>query len=137
LKENLPAHHYPQRARNLGLRQMPKEAEKAQEPRLGAGRTGALTATAMNRVDPWRMIQRRAAELGTRARIGCHTCRATGITAYHAQVETSPAELAHLCDGLSLRRFRAFALSGGFGEAIGAVAGHSPLGRAPFFSLVL
>ena len=29
-----------------------------------------------------RMIQRRAAELGTRVRIGCHTFRATGITAY-------------------------------------------------------
>jgi integrase len=28
------------------------------------------------------MIQRRAAERGTRARIGCHTFRATGITAY-------------------------------------------------------
>jgi hypothetical protein len=52
-------------------------------------------------------------------------------------VETSPAELAHLCDGLSLRSFRGFALSGGFGEAIGAVASHSPLGRSPFFSLVL
>ena len=38
------------------------------------GRKGTLTATAMNRVDAWRMIQRRAAELGTRARIGCHTC---------------------------------------------------------------
>jgi integrase len=50
--------------------------------RSAAGRTGALTATAMNRVDAWRMIQRRAAELGTRARIGCHTFRATGITAY-------------------------------------------------------
>ncbi len=36
----------------------------------------------MNRVDAWRMIQRRAAELGTRVRIGCHTSRATGITAY-------------------------------------------------------
>jgi hypothetical protein len=35
----------------------------------------------MNRVDAWRMIQRRAAELGTRARIGCHTFCATGITA--------------------------------------------------------
>jgi integrase len=34
----------------------------------------------MNRVDAWRMIQRRAAELGVR--IGCHTFRATGITAY-------------------------------------------------------
>jgi hypothetical protein len=34
------------------------------------------------------------------------------------------------------RRFRGFALSGGFGEAIGAVARHGPLGRAPFLSLV-
>ena len=33
-----------------------------------AGRTGTLTVTAMNRVDAWRMIQRRAAELGTRSR---------------------------------------------------------------------
>ena len=50
--------------------------------RSAAGRTGALTDKPMNRVDAWRMIQRRAAVLGTRARIGCHTFRATGITAY-------------------------------------------------------
>jgi len=50
--------------------------------RSAVGRTGTLTATPMNRVDAWRMIQRRAAELGTRVRIGCHTFRATGITAY-------------------------------------------------------
>ena len=36
----------------------------------------------MNRVDAWRMVQRRAAGLGARVRIGCHTFRATGITAY-------------------------------------------------------
>jgi hypothetical protein len=36
----------------------------------------------MHRVDAWRMVQRRAADLGTRVRIGCHTFRATGITAY-------------------------------------------------------
>jgi len=36
----------------------------------------------MNRVDAWRMIQRRAGGLGMRVRIGCHTFRATGITAY-------------------------------------------------------
>jgi hypothetical protein len=29
MKENLPAHHYPQRARNLGPRQLPPD--KAQE----------------------------------------------------------------------------------------------------------
>jgi len=32
--------------------------------------------------DAWRMIQRRAADLGVRVRMGCHTFRATGITAY-------------------------------------------------------
>jgi integrase len=37
---------------------------------------------AMNRIDAWRMIQRRAAGLGMKVRIGCHTFRATGITAY-------------------------------------------------------
>jgi hypothetical protein len=49
--------------------------------RSAVGRTGNLTTKAMNRIDAWRMIQRHAAELGTRARIGCHTFRATGITA--------------------------------------------------------
>jgi integrase/recombinase XerD len=49
--------------------------------RSAAGRTGALTATAMNRIDAWRTIQRRAAELSMRGRIGCHTFRPTGITA--------------------------------------------------------
>ena len=36
----------------------------------------------MHRVDTWRMIQRRATELGGKVKIGCHTFRATGITAY-------------------------------------------------------
>ena len=31
---------------------------------------------------PWAMIQRRAAAIGLRVKIGCHTFRATGITAY-------------------------------------------------------
>jgi integrase/recombinase XerD len=47
-----------------------------------AGRTGVLTDRPINRVDAWRMIQRRASGLGMRIRIGCHTFRATGITAY-------------------------------------------------------
>jgi integrase len=50
--------------------------------RPAAGRTGTLTDKPMNRVDAYRMIQRRASELGMRVRIGCHTFRATGITAY-------------------------------------------------------
>ena len=50
--------------------------------RSAAGRSGVLTDKPMNRVDAWRMIQRRAAELGMLIKIGCHTFRATGITAY-------------------------------------------------------
>jgi site-specific recombinase XerD len=50
--------------------------------RSGVRRTGTLAATAMHRVDAWRMIQRRSTELGMKVKIGCHTFRATGITAY-------------------------------------------------------
>jgi integrase/recombinase XerD len=46
------------------------------------GRTGVLTDKAMHRTDAYRMIQRRAGELDIKAKIGCHTFRATGITAY-------------------------------------------------------
>jgi integrase len=50
--------------------------------RSAAGRTDKLTDNAMHRTDAYRMIQRRRAELDMRVRIGCHTFRATGITAY-------------------------------------------------------
>ena len=36
----------------------------------------------MNRIDTYRMIRRRAAAMGLKVRINCHTFRATGITAY-------------------------------------------------------
>jgi integrase len=36
----------------------------------------------MNQADAWRMVRRRAAAAGIKAPIGCHTFRATGITAY-------------------------------------------------------
>jgi integrase len=70
----------------------------SENDRAAVRRTGALTDKAMNRVDAWRMIQRRAAELGTRARIGCHTFRATGITAYleaGGTLENAQAMAAH------------------------------------------
>jgi len=63
-----------------------------------AGRTGVLTEKPMNRVDAWRMIQRRAAEHGTKVKIGCHTFRATGITAYleaGGTLENAQAMAAH------------------------------------------
>ena len=50
--------------------------------RAAVGRTGALGLRPMNRVDAYRMIQRRALKAGLPVLIGCHTFRATGITAY-------------------------------------------------------
>jgi integrase/recombinase XerD len=66
--------------------------------RSAAGRTGALTEQPMNRIDAWRMIQRRATGLGMKVRIGCHTFRATGITAYleaGGTLENAQAMAAH------------------------------------------
>jgi integrase len=66
--------------------------------RSAAGRTGALTEKPMHRIDAWRMIQRRAEGLGFRVRIGCHTFRATGITAYleaGGTLENAQAMAAH------------------------------------------
>jgi integrase len=52
----------------------------------------------IRRVDAWRMIQRCAADLGMRIKIGCHTFRATGITAYlesGGTLENAQAMAAH------------------------------------------
>ena len=50
--------------------------------RTSAGRTGLLTANPLWQQDAYRMIQRRAKAAGIQTRIGNHTFRATGITAY-------------------------------------------------------
>ncbi len=50
--------------------------------RTTKGRTGELTGNPMTQPDVWRMIRRRAEAAGIRTEIGCHTFRATGITAY-------------------------------------------------------
>ena len=50
--------------------------------RSAAGRTGGLTANPMAQGDVFRMVGRRAAAVGIRTRIGCHSFRATGITEY-------------------------------------------------------
>ena len=75
-----------------------RDGGKAPLFRSAAGRAGTLTDKPMHRVDAWRMIQRRAAELGLRAKIGCHTFRATGITAYleaGGTLENAQAMAAH------------------------------------------
>jgi integrase len=76
----MPAHHTLEAYLDAYIEAAIREGGKTPLFRSAVGRTGTLTSKAMNRVDAWRMLQRRAAELGTRARIGCHTFRATGIT---------------------------------------------------------
>jgi site-specific recombinase XerD len=41
-----------------------------------------LSAEPVMQTDAWRMIRRRAQAAGIKALIGCHTFRATGMTAY-------------------------------------------------------
>jgi integrase len=82
-RHEMPAHHkleafLDEYIRTAGI----AGEERSPLFRSGVRRTGTLAATAMHRVDAWRMIQRRAAELGTKVKIGCHTFRATGITTY-------------------------------------------------------
>jgi site-specific recombinase XerD len=50
--------------------------------RTSKGRGGELADRPMLQPDVWRMIRRRAAQAGIETEIGCHTFRATGITAY-------------------------------------------------------
>lgn len=50
--------------------------------RSGAKRSGQLTDKPMSRADVYRMIQRRAEAAGLDTKIGCHSWRARGITAY-------------------------------------------------------
>ena len=66
--------------------------------RSAVGRTDILTEKPMNRIDAWRMVQRRSADLGMRIKVGCHTFRATGITAYleaGGTLENAQAMAAH------------------------------------------
>jgi site-specific recombinase XerD len=50
--------------------------------RTAAGKADALKSRPMRQADVYRMIRRRASAAGIRTKIGCHTFRATGITAY-------------------------------------------------------
>ena len=66
--------------------------------RSAVGRTDTLTDKPIDRIAAWRMVQRRAADLGMRIKVGCHTFRATGITAYleaSGTLENAQAMAAH------------------------------------------
>lgn len=50
--------------------------------RSALGRTEQLSERPLAQADVYRMVRRRAAAAGINTKIGCHTFRATGITAY-------------------------------------------------------
>jgi integrase len=82
-RHEMPAHHNLEAYLDAYIEAASiRDGGKAPLFRSAVGRTDTLTEKPMNRIDAWRMIQRRAADPGTRVRIGCHTFRATGITAY-------------------------------------------------------
>ena len=82
-RHEMPAHHNLQAYFDAYIKAAGfSEDGKSPLFRSAAGRTDMLTDKAMNRVDAWRMVQRRAADLGMRIKVSCHTFRATGITAY-------------------------------------------------------
>jgi site-specific recombinase XerD len=98
-RHEMPAHHNLETYLDAYL-DAARLRDEAKAPlfRSAAGRTGALTETPINRIDAWRMVQRRAAHLGLRVRVGCHTFRATGITAYleaGGTLENAQAMAAH------------------------------------------
>ncbi|MBM4125639.1 MAG: integrase, partial [Nitrospira sp.] len=79
-RHEMPAHHNLEAYLDVyidaaGIR----EESKSPLFRSAAGRTGSLNGSPMHRIDAYRMIQRRAADLGMKIKIGCHTFRATGI----------------------------------------------------------
>jgi integrase len=98
-RHEMPAHHNLEAYLDAYLEAACiRDAGKSPLLRSAAGRTGTLTENPMNRVDAWRMIQRRAAALGFKVKIGCHTFRATGITAYleaGGTLENAQAMAAH------------------------------------------
>jgi len=82
-QHQVPAHH------NLDeyLEVYIKAAGMAADPKrflfcTVKGKTGILTDQPMSRSDAYRMVRRRAKDAGIKTKIGNHTFRATGITAY-------------------------------------------------------
>lgn len=79
----MPAHHKLEEYLHAYI----QEAGIADEPkaplfRSARGRTGQLTENRLDRNNARMMIKRRAKDAGISTRIGCHTFRGTGITAY-------------------------------------------------------
>ena len=99
-QHKMPCHHALAEALHAYIEAAGLAAErKGALFRTSRGRRGdALSERAMRQPDAWRMIRRRAVAAGIAAPIGCHSFRATGITAYLANggsLEHAQAMAAH------------------------------------------
>jgi integrase len=74
--------------------------------RSADGKSGRLTEKALGRIDVFKMIKRRAKVAGVALDIGCHTFRATGITAY--LLGGGPWRVPNRSPSISLRARRSF-----------------------------
>lgn len=81
-RHDVPAHHKAEAHVDAWI----EAAGLAEQPKLpllrSFGRDGRVTERALDANDVLRMIKKRALAAGLPATIGCHTFRATGITAY-------------------------------------------------------
>jgi len=95
----VPAHHSAEEYLDAYLKASGHVGDKLAPLFLTAiGRTGMLTDKPISRHDALRMVKRRALAAGLSAKIGCHTFRATGITAFLANggtIENAQAIAAH------------------------------------------
>jgi site-specific recombinase XerD len=102
-EHEMPTHHNLDRYLEeyiaaAGIGKDRKQDRKEPLFRTVKGRTGELTANPLLQSDVWRMIRRRASQAGIETEIGCHTFRATGITAYlknGGRLETAQQMAAH------------------------------------------
>jgi integrase len=102
-EHEMPTHHNLDRYLEeyiaaAGIGKDSKQERKGPLFRTVKGRTGELTANPLLQSDVWRMIRRRASQAGIETEIGCHTFRATGITAYlknGGRLETAQQMAAH------------------------------------------
>ncbi len=79
----VPVHHLAEEYLDAYL-QAAAIGEEKNKPlfRTTRAQTKTLTANALNRVETWKMIKRRAVGAGLSSVVTCHTFRTTGITAY-------------------------------------------------------
>jgi site-specific recombinase XerD len=82
-EHSLPCHHELEAYLDAYMEAAGVDGEKGMPLfRTAFGKTGKLTKRRFDRQSAWYMVKRRAVAAGILSPIGCHTFRATGITAY-------------------------------------------------------